>query len=244
MGYTLAALMTALTAIRVKVGTVIKWNLTGTQLRDFLLLFGTTYDFNGTPNTGCQVTIPLSPEWFLANVADALAWNPKVLGGDITLEIASTATLTAVAYEIISDDIDAPSAGIITLEVITPVAGGTAFYTGDELELRGRLLLASIYPDSGASNEITPAGLYLGKDGVAAHEELSSAQNDEALERKGLTPAASGRTANIYDIVGVKDDMLSRAWDLAGWGKARIKVSAGGAMSGTCSILLARLEAK
>lgn len=241
---TIAGLMLALTSIRVKVGTVIKWQLTGTQLRDYLLLFGTTFDFNGLPNTGAQVTIPLAPEWFLANVADALAWNPAKLGGDITLEITSANALTCVAYEVTSDDIDAPSAGIVTLEVITPVAGGTSFYTGEELELRGRLLSASIYPDSTNSREITPAGLYLGKDNLAAHEELTSAENDETLERKGLTPAAAGRTANIYDIVAVKDDMLSRAWDLPAWGKARIKVNAALVMAGTCSILLARLEAR
>lgn len=241
---TLAGLCTALTAIRVKVGTVIKWNLTGTQLRDFLLLRGTTYDFNGLPNTGAQITIPLAPEWFLANVQDSLAWNPAILGGDISLEIVSSANITVVAYEILADNLDAPSSGILTLEAIAPVAGGTAFFTGEELEIRGRLLSASIYPDTGGSQEITPASLVLGKDNVFAHEALTSAQNDEALERKGLTPAASGRTANIYDIVAVKDDMLSRAYDLVGWGKARIRVEAAVAMTGTCSILLARIEPK
>ena len=239
---TLAALMTALTEIRVKVGTAVKWRLNGTQLRDHLLLFGTTYDFNGTPNTGCQVTIPLAPERFRAEVQDALAWNPVKLGGQISVEIDSSATLTVVPYEIVAENLDAPSAGILTLEVIKPVAGGVAFWTNNEIERRGMLLLSSIYPDSGASNEITPASLYL--DDVPAHEALSSAQNDEVLERKGLTPAASGRTANIYDIVAVKDDMLTRGFNLEAYSSAKLKVEAAAAMSGTCSIVLLRLERK
>ena len=242
---TLAALCTALTELRIKVGTAVRSRLNGTQLRDWMLLHGTTYDFNGTPNTtGCQVTVPFAPEWFLDNVADALAWNPAILGGDITVEVDSSASLTVDALERTSDDLNAPSAGIITLEVIKPVAGGKSFFVEKEIDLRGRLLSASIYPDSGGSNEITPASLFIGGNDSYAHEALSSAQNDEQLERYSLTPAASGRTANIYDIVPVKADALSRGFDLAAAGSAKLKVEAASAMSGTCSILLARLEAK
>jgi hypothetical protein len=240
---TLAAFIAILTEIRVKVGTVVKWRLSSTQLRDFLLLRGTTYDFNGLPNTGCQITIPLAPEWFTAVVQDSLAWDPTLLGGEISVELTASSALTVnKAIEFVDDSVGAPSSGIVTLEVIRPVAGGTEFYTGDELELRGGLVSASIYPDSGASNEITPAGLILGTANVAGHEDLTSAENDEMLERLGLTPAASGRTANIYDLVFVKDDMLSRAIDLAAWRKARLKIGAAAAMSGTCAILLCRLE--
>lgn len=240
---TLAALMTALTEIRVKVGTRVRWRVTGTQLRDFCLLRGTTYDFNGLPNTGAQVTIPLAPEWFLPNVQDLLAWNPIQLGGDITIEVDSSATLTITnAFERVNDNLQAPSAGIITLEAINPVAGGTAFFVEKEIDPTGKLLSASIYPDSGASNEITPASLFVGRDDQYAHEGLTSAENDELLERFSLTPAASGRTANIYDMVFVKDDGLARAIDLDSYGVARLKVEAGSAMSGTCNILLARIE--
>src|SRR5512138_3572860 len=60
---TLAALMTALTEIRALVGTKVRWKLNGTQLRDYMLLHGTTYDFNGLPNTGAQITLAFAPEW-------------------------------------------------------------------------------------------------------------------------------------------------------------------------------------
>lgn len=239
---TLAALMTALTAIVVKVGTIEKWNLTGTKLRDFMLLHGTTFDFNGLPNTGCQVTIPLAPEWFFASVQDGLAWNPQRLGGAISVELTSTAALTVVAREMTADNLDADSFGIMTLEVIKPIAASTSFVVEKEIEIRGRILSLSIYPDSGGSQEITPVSLYLGDNDVLHHEALTSAENDEALERMALTPAASGRTANIYDIVPVKNDMLARSIDLMLWKKAKLDIGAAVAMTGTCDILIARLE--
>jgi hypothetical protein len=242
---TLAALMTALTEIRVKTGTKVQWRTNGTQLRDFCLLHGTTYDFNGLPNTGAQVTLPLAPEWFLPNVQDSLAWNPALLGGDITIEIDSTATLTVNnAYERVNDNLSAPSAGIMTLEVIQPVAGGTAFYVEKEIEATGKLYAVSIYPDSTNSNEITPASLLFGPDDQFAHETLSSAENDEQLERFSLTPSASGRSANVYDIVFVRDDGLGRALDMDAAGRVRLKIEAAGAMAGTTATLLARIEQK
>lgn len=239
---TLAALMTALTEIRVLTGTKVRWRLSGTQLRDFCLHRGTTYDFNGLPNTGAQVTIPFAPEWFIENVADSLAWNPALLGAPITVEIDSTASLTVVAIEAISDNLDAPSSGILTLEVIKPTVGGVeTIVSQPEIELRGALVSAHIYPDTTNSSEITPASLLVGRDERYVHEEMSSAQNDEALERMSLTPAATGRTANIYDIVMVKGDQLSKAVPLGGEAKAQLKIG-GAALGGTCSILLCRLE--
>ena len=144
-----------------------------------------------------------------------------------------------------STDLKAANLGIVTLELIKPVAGGTAFYVQKEIENRGKLISASIYPDSGASNEITPATLFVGRGDFIAHEGLTSAENDERLERMGLTPNASARSsANIYDIVFAQTDALQRAVDLASWGTSKIKVEAAASMSGTCDILLARLEAK
>lgn len=252
---TLAAWCTNITELRVKVGTDVKWRVNGTQLRDFCLLHGglvssTTaniyqFDFNGLPNTGVQMTIPFAPEWFLPGVQDLLAWNPALLGGDITVEIDTTAAITITnAYEYVNDNLKAPSLGILTLEVVTPVAGGTSFFVSDVIDAVGRLISASIYPDSGGSQEITPATLFLGAKDFIAHETLSSAENDERLERFGLTPSATGRTANIYDMVFAQTDALERAIDLAAWGSCKIKVEAAVAMTGTTSILLARLQQK
>lgn len=240
---TLAGLMTVLTEILVMAGSREIYRLSGTQLRDYVLHRGTIYDFNGLPNTGAQVTLPFAPEWFIDNVADALALNPKLLGAPIVVNITATVALTIVAHEGISDDLDAPSNGIFTMQVIAPVAGSTEFNTGTELVPRGRLMSAHIYPDSTNSNEITPVSLLVGANNLAIHDNVTANQNDELLERRGLTPAASGRTANIYDLVFVKADALHRAPNLAEYGKAIITIGAASAMAGTCKILLVRLEA-
>lgn len=242
---TMAGLMTALTQIQVFVGTVAKWTLSGTKLRDWVLLHGATfYDFDGVPNTAgsAQITLPFVPEWLFDTVGDALAWNPARLGAPITVEITSSVAITVVVNERSDDDLGADSAGIIGLEVIKPNVGSTKSYVRPpDFKMEGSLMLASIYPDSGGSNEITPASLQVGDDDVFVHEALTAAENDEALLRFGRTPAASGRTANVYDMAFVKTDSLNRAVDLSKLSRAVFTIEAASAMSGTCDILLQRL---
>lgn len=240
---TVAACMTALTDITLKAGSRVITSITGTRLRDWFLLRGTTFDFSGLPNTKTIITMPICPEWFIAPVADSLAWNPARLGGDITVELTSTASITVDAIETVDSIMNAPSSGIITLETILPAAGSTAFYVNPPvIDPRGRLLSAHIYPDTTNSREITPFSLYLGKNNEVAYDQVTSAENDEQLERYGLTPAASGRTANIYDYVAVKDDMTNRAHNLEAWGSAKMKIEAGDVMGGNVPIVLSRLE--
>lgn len=241
---TLAEVIAVLTEIRVLVGTVVKWRLSGVKLRDFVMLRGSTYDFDhDTTNNILQLTIPLAPEWYFDVVADQLAFNPVLAGAPLSVEVDSSAAITVVADEVVSDDLDAPSAGFMSMEVIKVTAGGTEFTVQQpEIKLSGRLISAHIYPDSTNSREITPVSLQLGENNRFAFENRTSAQNDEALARYGLTPALAGRTANIFDLVAVKSDALSQAWDLAAWGKAVLTIGAAAAMGGTCDILLCRLE--
>jgi len=248
-GDTLAEQLAAISEIRVLVGSRVRRRITGTRLRDYMLLNGTTYDFDAVSTYVYQMYIPFAEDWFVANVADSLAWNPAILGAPITVEIDISVLNTSYyptlrAFERVSDDLDAPSAGIITLETINPVAGGTSFYVERELAPVGRLIQASIYPDSGGSNEITPASLFIGPNDAYAWEALTSAENDDVLGRAGLTPAASGRTANIYDMVFVRGDALAHAIDLERAGRAKMQIEAASAMSGTCPIVLARLESR
>ncbi len=244
---TMAECMTHITAIRPVVGSKNIWGdkITGTIYRDFNLLRGTAYDFNiNTGTNTVQLTIMFAPDWFFETVQDLLALNPKRLGAPITLEIDFTAgiAVTGTYWEFTDDNLDALSAGYLTLEVIKPKAAGTEFVVGQpELRAEGGLISASIYPDSGASNEITPVSFQVGANKAYIHENVSSVQNDEELERRGLTPAASGRTANIYDYVPVKGDYLDRAVDLGGYVQSWLTIGAASAMSGTCNILLARL---
>lgn len=246
-GYdTMAECMAAITSIRLMAGSKNLWGdkLTGTKLRDALLLFGTAYDFNiNTSTNTVQLTIPFAPEWFLENVQDLLALNPARLGV-LSLEIDFTAgiAVTTTAWEFIADDLGAPSAGYITFDVVRTKASGTEFTVSQpEIKPEGSLLWLSVYPDSTNSREITPVSFQYGPDNAYAHQEVSSVQNDEELERKGLTPAASGRTANVYDFVPVKGDQLSRAIDLAAWKNTVLTIGAAAAMDGTSDILIARL---
>ena len=244
---TMAECMTNILAIRPLVGSKNIWGdkLTGTLYRDANLLHGTTYDFNiNTGTNTVQLTLMFAPEWFIETVQDLLALNPKLLGAPISLELDFTSgiAVTSTVWEFISDDLDAPSVGFLAFEVIKPKAAGTEFVVAQpEFKSIGALLAASIYADSGASNEITPVSFQVGTNKRFAHENVSSAQNDEELERKGLTPAASGRTANIYDFVPVKGDSINRAIDLAAAGQSFFTIGAASAMSGTSTIVLARL---
>jgi len=244
----------AITEIRVLVGSRVRRRLSGQQLRDYLLLNGATYDFDATSTYVMQAYIPFAEEWFTGAVPDLLAWNPALLGGPITIELDIAVLNTSyyptiTAYERVSDDLGAPSAGIITWEVLNTVAGGTAFYVeGNVLKPIGRLIQATIYPSSGATTTaIEPVSLFVGNSDLLAHEALTAAENDDLLGRSGLTPRNTSRGnaaayAYMYDLVFVRGDALSQAIDLQSWGTCRLKIEAGSAMTGTCKIVVARLE--
>lgn len=247
---TLAEDVPLITAIRLMAGTRNLWEgINGTKLRDFLLLFGTKFDFNmsttGSVNS-VLLTLPFAPEWFIESVQDTLALNPARLGAPLSLEIDFNAVaVTTTAWEFIDDNLNAPSNGYIDLRLLKTKAAGTEFVVGQpELKAEGQLLCASIYPDSGNSREIGGVGsgvsFQVGGDKRFVHENVNSEQNDEELERKGLTPAASGRSSNIYDFVPVKGDSLNRAVNLDGI-QSWLTIGAASAMDGTCDIVVARL---
>ena len=249
-GDTLAEQLAAITEIRVLVGSTVRRRLSATQLRDYMLLNGATYDFDAVSTYVAQMYIPFAEDWFLANVADSLAWNPAILGAPITIEMDISALNssyfpTLSCYERVSDDLTAPSSGIITWEVLSPVAGGDSFYVESNVfKPKGRLIQATVYPSSGAATTaISEVSLYLGKDDVLAHEGLVVAENDDLLGRAGLTPRNTSRIsyAYSYDLVAVRGDALAHAIDLESAGSVRMKINSTSS-SGTCKIVVARLE--
>lgn len=241
---TMLECMAATTAVRPMAGSKNLWGdkLTGTKLRDILLLFGTRYDFNiNTSTNTVQMTIRFAPEWFIESVEGLLALDPTKLG-PLSLELDFSAAVTMTAWEFISGDVGATSAGYIAYDVLRIKAGGTEFSVSQpEIKAEGALLFASVYPDSTNSREITPVSFQVGANNIYVHQEVSAVQNDEELERKGLTPTASGRTATVYDFVPVKGDSLARAIDLAGWRQSVLTIGAAAAMDGTCDIVVGRL---
>lgn len=237
---TLAEQLAALT-IKVKTGTKTRRELNGTQLRDYCLLNGTIHDFDAVSTYVAIITIPFAEDWFFASVADALAWNPARVGPiSVELSLATASggnTMNIVAYESVSDDLDADSAGIITWEYLTLNAATQLVFT-KEVEPRGRLIQATIYPDTG-SNATTQAALMVGPDNAYAWQDVPVAENADYLGRAGLTPSASGRTASLYDMVFVRGDALAHSVSLLAGAKFDIR---SGAASGANKIVLARLE--
>jgi hypothetical protein len=244
-GDSLAEQVAAISEIRVKVGTKVRWRLSGTQLLDFVIFQGAAQTWDYTSYVS-EIYLPFSPDWYIANVADALAWNPALLGAGISIELDITALNstyypTISGYERVSDDLDAPSAGILTLEVIKPVGGSTLFYAEKEVEARGRLLQASIYADGGA---ITKAGLMVGSANRYAWENLTLAAMKQLVCQAGFdSPGTARSAATIYDMVFVRGDALSHAIDLEKWGKAKFELYSA-SFTGAVPILLARLESK
>lgn len=234
---TVAEQAAAITEIRVKTGTAVRRRLNGTELRDYLLLNGTAHDFDAVSTYVLQLHIPFAEDWFHASVADSLAWNPEIVG-PISIEIDATPVITVDAREFVSDDVKtALSSGIITWERITPVGGSaTSFFVEKEIEARGDLIQASIY---GTGGTVTEAIVYAGKKEEVLFE-ARSAENLDDIARIGMTPTASGRTGNMFDIVPVRGDALSHAWALKDR-KIKMKlISAGFSLS--TPIILARLE--
>jgi len=57
----------------------------------------------------------------------------------------------------------------------------------------------------------------------------------------GKTPAASGRSANLYDLSLDHDDLLGSAVPMDGAKDISLTIEAGGAMSGTLTALIQRV---
>jgi hypothetical protein len=239
---TLSAQLAALT-FRIKTGTKIRREVTGTELHDYCVLNGAGHAFSNSTTT-LTAHIPFAEEWFLDNIGNGLAWNPAIVG-PISIEIvASSGTITVTAWEQVSDDLDAPSFGILTWEVIRPTSATTMVFS-KEIEPRGALVQATIYDDAG-TNAATQAALMVGPDNAYAFEDVTVAENNDRNERFGLLTGTAATTATrsdatIYDMVFVRGDSLANAIPLTGGAKMDIRAAAA---SGTRSILLVRLEEK
>lgn len=229
-------------------GTVQRRLVTGTELHDYMCLNGLNHSFE---LSGSVLTcyMPFAEHWFIDSIANGLAWNPAIVG-TINMTVATnTGTISVVCWEDVSADLDAPSFGIITMEVIKPNAANAlkfALGSGGQSEARGRLIQASIYDDTGG-NAVVTASLKVGSDKIPAFEELTVAANNDRNGRFGLlsgtaaVASGAGRSdATIFDMVFVRGDSLNNAVDLT---RGAIFEINSAASSGTRAILLARLEA-
>jgi len=238
---TIAAAATNIAGVRVNVnGRTQRKYGSGTELRDDNLLRGTAYDCVGVPNTAPGVSFPIlfAEPWRMDEAdQDRLAWEAREFDSfQIEVDLGAASTPTLVASVVYSPD-RVQSPGVVTVDRISIPASGTSF-DYNQLSNLDWLQAISLYMDSGGSNPTTQVDLRA--DGTLIRE-LTNSANKALLQNSGLTPAASGRTASIYDVVLDHDDVLNSALDTRNVKSTNLTIAAGSAMSGTIVALVRRL---
>jgi hypothetical protein len=241
---TIAGAAANITEIRVKSNSRIQRRISGAQLRDMNLLNGTTYDCTGVPNTSPGVTFPIffaEPWRESPQDIDALGWaTAGWLSFQIEVDLGAASTPTLQAWAVVDDFVPAangPVPAIVKWLKVAAVPGGT-IYDYNQLDRRDYLQQISIYPDTGASQ--APTQVTFKKNSVILHE-LTSAANTALLQNYHMTPAASGRTTGIYDLVFDHDGLLTSSVPMDGARDSLVEVSAASAMSGTQTYIVQRL---
>lgn len=242
---TIAGAATHLSEIRVKVNGRVQRTMSGTQLRDMNLLNGTAYDCTGLPNTAPGVSFPIyfAEPWRKdARDQDSLAWQTKGWQSfQIEVDIGAVGTQTAASQTLVAyavfDNVQSDGIGICKWIRQSFAAAGTAFDIAT-LDRRDWLTQISLYADSGASLFASKTTLRLS--GQIVHE-MSQTANVALNTNMAMTPAASGRTASITDIVLDHDDLLGSALNLNGTNDLSLTVEAASAMSGTITAIVQRI---
>lgn len=237
---TIAAAATNITEIRVKVNGRVQRTISGTQLRDMNLLNGTAFDAvaGEAPNTAPGVSFPIffaEPWRQVPAEADGMAWPSSGWDSfqiEVDLGAASTPTLAAFA---VTDNLAASSkgAGIVKWIRQSWGASGTSLDIAT-IDKRDFLQQISLYPGGQNATKVT-----LRKDGIVRHE-LTATANAALLNQSQMTPAASGRTSGIYDVVLDHDGLLGSALVLDGSRDLTLTVEAASAMSGTITAIVQR----
>lgn len=240
---TIAGAATNVSEIRIKVNGRVQRVYSGTQLRDLNLLNGTAYDCLGVPNTAPGVSFPLffSEPWRKdARDQDALAWTTsKWSSFQIEIDLGAAGTPTLVASAVV-DALQADGQeGIVKVIRQQIPAAGTSFDVST-LDRRDWLQQISFYPDSGGTRTTEKVTMRVNSNIV---HELTFSANKALLTNYGMTPAASGRTAAITDLVMDHDDLLGSSLLLDGTRDLSITIETpvAGAMSGTIVAMIQRL---
>ncbi len=247
---TIAGAASNITEIRVLVNGRVQRVFSGTQLRDLNLLNSLFIgDSTGLPNTapGVSFGIFFNEPWRDSpGDSDRLAWPTVRKDGSnfvdsiqiqVDLGAASTPTLQAWAMVDKVSAEDAGFLGFVKYLRFQQGAAGTKFDI-NITDRRDFLQQITLYPDSGASNAPTPVTLRIA--GQVVHELVFTA-NTALNTHQMMTSAASGRTANLYDLVLDHDGLLASAVDMNGVRDATVTVEAAAAMSGTTTYFVIRL---
>lgn len=208
---TIAGACTNITEIRVKVNNRVQRKFSGTQLRDINLLNGTQYDpvAGETPNVapGVTHTLYFSEPWRKdLKTQDSLSWATTGWGS-FTIEVDSTNACTLTVWATVDLALPKDPSMISKILPATFTTGTKVDYTLQDQS--GWLHEINMYPDSGASNAQTIVTLRKGN--VPIYDAITAASNKAKLLQNDMFPAASGRTASIFDIVFDADDTLDSA---------------------------------
>lgn len=238
---TVAGACSNIAEIRVKVNGRVQRVYSGTQLRDLNLLNGTAFDGTGVPNTapGVGLSIFFAEPWRRDEAdQDALAWPTngwRSFQIEVDLGAASTPLLAAWA---VTDTFQTDKEVQIVKHLRYSIAAAGTSFDWNIPDRRDWLQQISFYPDSGASQAATQVTWRVNGD---IKRELTSSANTALLTNFEMTPAASGRTASIYDLVVDHDDLIGSAYPLANTRDVTFQIAAGSAMSGTIVAMVQRL---
>jgi hypothetical protein len=212
-------------------------------LFDYSSLMG-SYGGTGVPNTtaGASVPIYFAEPWRKSVIdQDSLAWPSAYFSSfsievDIPASISSSAGIKLVAQCVVDDFVPKQPSFLVKATHLSVANGGTAFdVVLNKLRRTDYLQQITAYPDSGTSAALTGATLRLG--GLTLHE-LSMTANVSLLTSYGMTPAASGRTSGIYDLVLDHDDLLGSALPLSNIDDLSLNLTSGGSPSGTTVLVI------
>jgi hypothetical protein len=239
---TVAGAMAHFSEVRLKVNGRVQRIGSGAQWRDKNILNGTAFDCTGAPNTSEGVTLPIffAEPWLTDEKSqDSLAWQTAGFESfqieiDTSASIASSSATAIKAWAVVDNS---PAASFYSKWVrMTVAAAGTSFDVST-MDRRDYLRVVSIYADSGGSN--APTQVTFRVNGDIKHELVATA-NTALLTEYNMTPAASGRTSGVYDMVLDHDGLLDSAWNLTG-AEPTLTIAAGGAMSGNTVIIVERV---
>ena len=216
-GASIAAALAFVSEVRVIVnGTVIR-TFSGVELRDQNVQNGSGYDCTGLPNTGTGVDLPIffAEPWRKdARDQDALAWSTKPMNTfKIEVQLAANANAMALTAFAVVDDVvlDAAPRDIMFVKWIRQsFNGGATEVDITTIDRRGYLQQVSFYPTAALTEVVCK------KDGIIVSE-LKRQQNDALMLTHGMqTVGATGRIANVWDVVFDHDDLLGSSVNMDG----------------------------
>ena len=246
----LAAAVSNILEIRVKINGRVQRTMSGPQLRDINLLNGTSFDCQGTAGSAPGTSFPIffAEPWRKSPAdQDALAWPSAGFSSfQIEVDLGGAASPTVVASAAVDDMQVNKLTGIVKWLRQSFASSGTSFDIST-IDRRDWLQQISLYPAGYAVAPATPAAgvlaskVTLRKDGLILHE-LSKSANFALVTNYGMSPTASGRGAGIYDLVLDHDDLLGSAvqMDSARDIVLSIDSATGSPMSGTLTAIVQR----